>query len=320
MTEHDPKPASPLWWELIRLARPHQWLKSGFVLVGPFYALQDRPVEGAALNHLIWVAAITALAFSLASSGCYVFNDIADAERDRQHPRKKNRPLACGSVKPGLARVFGFGLFLAAAALLLLLDWPASGWIALLLGLHVANVLVYSAGVKRIAVVDVMSLSMGFVFRVLAGCAAVGIGPSTWLLNVTFFLSMFLAFGKRLGERRTMGSGEAAAKARAVQLLYSDDMLRMVVVVTAVATLITYAGYVQERDQAYHLGFNLLWLTVLPATYGLIRCITLLEHGEYDDPTEIAVHDWAFRIAGGLFAAMTLALVCLKAFGGVFEE
>ncbi len=310
----------PLWVELIRLARPQQWLKSAFVVVGPFYAYQDRPVEGSALEHLVWVTLVTALAFSLASSGCYVFNDLADAERDREHPRKRGRPIASGAVKPGIAKAYGIGLFVVAGALVPLLPMPAAAWVGILLAAHVLNVLVYSAGLKRFAIVDVMSLSLGFVFRVLAGCAAVGIGPSTWLLNVTFFLSMFLAFGKRLGERRTMGSAEAAGRARTVQLAYSDEMLRMVVVVTAVATLITYAGYVQERDQAYHLGFNLLWITVLPATYGLIRCITLLEAGEYDDPTEIAVHDWAFAFAGGLFAALTLTLMLLKAFGGVFES
>jgi len=312
--------AKPLWRELIRLARPHQWLKTAFVLVGPFYYLQDHPLEGVALRQLVWVTFLAAAAFSLASSGCYVFNDLADAESDRAHPRKCRRPIACGAVSSGVARVFGLVLFVVSGVFVALIPWPQAGWVALLLVLHVGNVLVYSAGLKHIVIIDVISLSMGFVLRVMAGCAAVGIGPSTWLLNVTFFLSMFLAFGKRLGERRTLGTPENAAAARAVQGDYSDEMLRMVVVVTAVATLITYAGFVQERSEAYHLGFNLLWLTMLPATYGLIRCITLLENGQYDDPTELAVHDRAFRIAAGIFAAMSLALVGLKAFSDTFTE
>ncbi|RMH10916.1 MAG: hypothetical protein D6695_10485 [Planctomycetota bacterium] len=308
-----------LWVELARLARPQQWLKSAFVVVGPFYSLQDRPVEGAAFWDVVWAAFCAAAAFSLASSGCYVFNDLADAESDRAHPRKRHRPIASGAVSSGTARWFGIALMVGGAGFLLGLPMPEMWWVGLLLGLHVVNVLCYSGGLKHVVIIDVMSLSLGFVFRVMGGCAAVGVGPSTWLLNVTFFLSMFLAFGKRLGERRTMGSGEQAVRARAVQLDYSDEMLRMVVVVTGVATLVTYAGYVQERSEAYHLGFNLLWLTVLPATYGLIRCITLLEKGVYDDPTELAVHDWAFRIAGGVFAAMSLALVGLKASWGIFE-
>lgn len=311
----------PMWQQLIRLARPQQWLKSGFVVVGPFYALQDRPieaVEGAAFWHVVLVAFWAAAAFSLASSGCYVFNDLADAERDRAHPRKRLRPIASGAVPPGLARVYGAALLVGGCLCLLGLPIGVMGWVGLLLGLYVVNVMVYSAGLKRVVIIDVMSLSMGFVIRVMAGCAAVGVGPSTWLLNVTFFLSMFLAFGKRLGERRTMGSGEDAARARSVHLDYSDELLRMVVVVTGVATLVTYAGYVQGRADDYHLGFNLLWLTVLPATYGLIRCITLLERGDFDDPTELAVHDWACRVAVVLFGAMSLTLVGLGTWTGVF--
>src|SRR5690606_16191438 len=118
---------------------------------------------------------------------------------------------------------------------------------------------------------DVISLASGFVLRVLGGCAAAMVVPSSWLLNCIFFLSMFLAFGKRLGERRTLGADAAAA--RGVQSVYTDDLLRMSVVVTAVATLITYAGYVQAHEEDYRRGFNLLWLTMLPATYGLLRCI-----------------------------------------------
>jgi 4-hydroxybenzoate polyprenyltransferase len=312
--------AKATWRELIRLARPHQWLKTAFVLVGPFYYLQDNPLEGEPLRELVWRTLLAAVAFSLASSGCYVFNDLADAASDRSHPRKCLRPIACGAVSPASARMFGLALFAVSGVLVALVPWPASGWVGLLLALHIGNVLVYSAGLKHIVIVDVISLAMGFVIRVMAGCAAVGIGPSTWLLNVTFFLSMFLAFGKRLGERRALGSAEGAAAFRAVQGDYSDEMLRMVVVVTGVATLVTYAGFVQDRSDAYHLGFNLLWLTMLPATYGLIRCITLLENGRYDDPTELAVHDSAFRIAAGVFVAMSLALVGLKAFSDTFVE
>ena len=120
----------------------------------------------------------------------------------------------------------------------------------------------------------------------MAGCAAVGIEPSVWLLNVTFFLSMFLAFGKRLGERRMLSGADSAAHDpgraalhRKVQAGYTDSLLQMAVVVTAVITLMTYALYVKEQGPRYVVGFNLLWLTMLPATYGLLRTIVKLEQG-----------------------------------------
>ncbi len=113
----------------------------------------------------------------------------------------------------------------------------------------------------------------------------------------------------------------AAIAARTVQGFYSDQLLRMVVVVTAVATLLTYAGYTQTREADFLLrlsaeegGFslNLLWLTILPAMYALIRCITLLERGEHDDPTELATKDLPFQLAAGVFALITVVLVLVR--------
>ncbi|MCW5777127.1 MAG: UbiA prenyltransferase family protein, partial [Phycisphaeraceae bacterium] len=254
-------------------------------------------------------AFVAAGAFALASSACYVVNDIMDAEADRAHPRKRSRPIASGVIRPGSAWVFAAVLALAAGLLLLAIPSAVRLWVGAALGLYVLNVSAYSWLLKHVIIADVIGLSLGFVLRVLGGCAAAGVEPSTWLLNCTFFLAMFLAFGKRLGERRSLGSDEAAAAARSVQGAYTSDLLRMVVVVTAVATLLSYAGYVQAKETLYWQGFNLLWLTVLPATFGLLRCIVLLERGDFDDPTELALHDRAFQLAAGVFAFLTIWLL-----------
>lgn len=299
--------ARPLPWLLIRLARPHQWAKGVFVLIGPVYG--GRLVSGSE-----WLAVLGALlAFNFASSACYVVNDLRDAEADRAHPRKRHRPLAAGLVSEPVALLWALALAAWSMAALGLVAWPGAGGLmpAALLGVcvavYVANVLAYSFGVKHLVILDVMGLALGFVLRVLGGCAAVAVEPSSWLLNVTFFLAMFLAFGKRLGERRTVG--ETVAAARLVQAKYTDELLRMLVVVTGVATLLTYAGYVQAQGARYVFGFNLLWLTMLPATFGLLRCIVLLETGRYDDPTELAAKDRLFQLAGGLFGLATAVLL-----------
>jgi decaprenyl-phosphate phosphoribosyltransferase len=305
---------------LVRLARPTQWTKSVFVLVGPVYWLADHGT--ADLPRFVTDVLLAAFAFALASSGCYVLNDLADVEEDRFHPRKRRRPLASGAVPLSMARWYALALFAAAGALVVSIPGTA-GWLtATVLALYVANVLLYSARLKRVVIADVMSLSMGFVLRVFGGCAAIGVTPTTWLLNATLFLAMFLAFGKRLGERRTLG--DDAASARAVQENYSDALLQMAVVVTAVATLLTYAGYVQSREVFYTVrigaadpgtggsgfGLNLLWLTMLPATLALLRAMVQLERGTYDDPTEFAIHDAVARVCGVLFVGLTvLAMV-----------
>ena len=298
----------------VRLARPHQWVKSAFVLVGPLYGMGD------AARHLtpgeVWPrVGLAAAAFALASSACYVVNDVLDAPADRQHPRKCRRPVASGEVPVGAAWVFAGVLLVAATVLVSLIPVEYRWMTALAAGLYVANVSFYSAWAKHVIIADVMGLSLGFVLRVMGGCAAAGITPSTWLLNCTFFLAMFLAFGKRLGERRTMGSEARAAEVRAVHAAYTDEMLRMAVVVTAVVTLLSYAAYVQARESQYTQGFNLLWLTVLPATFGTLRCIVLLERGDYDDPTELAIRDRPFGASALVFAVLTVWLA-LRSRGG----
>jgi 4-hydroxybenzoate polyprenyltransferase len=294
---------APFLRSLVKLARPHQWAKSGFVILGPLYALADGV-------RVPWVGVAGAvLVFSLASSACYVVNDIQDREADRLHPRKRRRPIASDAVSVPVAWAWA-GILVILAGVSLLLVRSGGGtvlWVSAAVGVYIANTLMYSLGVKRIVILDVISLALGFVLRVLGGCAAAGVEPSSWLLNCTFFIAMFLAFGKRLGERRT--AGKDAPGVRAVQQDYTDDLLRMAVVVTAVAALVTYAEYVLAQSERFRTGFNLLWVTMLPATYGLLRCIVLLERGEYDDPTELATRDRPFQLAAAVFAAITLILV-----------
>lgn len=317
-----------LAWSLVRLARPKQWAKSTFVLIGPLYGFADKLKTDPSLTPagIIIPALIAMVAFSLASSGCYVINDILDREADRLHPRKRNRPLAAGHVSINIARVYAVALFLVAAGALLLLPGDVRKWVGLTVFLYVANVFAYSLYFKKKVIGDVISLSLGFVLRVMGGCAAIAIMPSTWLLNVTFFLSMFLAFGKRLGERRTLAVEGAAGATdparivahRKVQERYTDVLLQMAVVVTAVATLMTYAAYVQDADRTHPenpLGFNLLWLSLLPATYGLLRCIVLLEAGKFDDPTELAYKDRGFIVASLVFGAITVGVLLSRHLG-----
>ncbi len=318
-------PPGRLLIPLLRLVRPKQWLKSAFVLIGPFYGLRDLTLTGRAVESVFWPAVITAALFAVTSSACYIVNDILDRDADRLHPRKRNRPIASDAVSVRRASLLALTLFAAALAGVLLLPanppGPAAGavsprpWVLAALALYAANVALYSARIKHLVIADVMSLSLGFVLRVMAGCWAVGIMPSVWLLNVTFFLAMFLSFGKRLGERRTLapvpGSADLAhaARHRPVHAVYTDTLLQMAVVVTGVATLMGYAAYIQTKAEDYLKGFNLLWLTMIPVTYCLLRAIVMVERGEYDDPTELATRDRAFQLGAALFVIITIAVL-----------
>jgi decaprenyl-phosphate phosphoribosyltransferase len=307
--------AGSTWLALLRLARPRQWAKGVFVLVGPLYgAAEGKPVD--------WPSVLLAVvAFGLAASGSYVVNDIRDREADRAHPRKRERPIASGAVGIGRAWVFaGVLLAASAAACAVLVLGPAGargGWVTTMVGVYVANVMLYSMRLKHVVIVDVVCLALGFSLRVLGGCAAGGVEPSTWLLNVTLFAAMFLGFAKRLGERRGLAAaGVDTSVTRKVQADYSNEVLRLALGLTAVATLVTYAGYVQARGDHFTAtlggwGFNLLWLTVPPAVLALLRAVVLVEKGRYDDPTELAWGDRGFQGAVLLFAATTALAIAV---------
>jgi len=301
----------------IRLARPHQWAKSIFVIIGPAYGIATG--KQASWSMIVGLLGAV-IAFCLAASACYVLNDIRDREADKVHPRKRLRPIASGAISVPLAMRFAAVLAIGALIAPLLvwvggkIDPPSSAasgsmtvWLLVTVVIYIVNTTFYSMTLKNQIVLDVISLASGFVLRVMGGCAATGVPPSLFLLNVTFFLSMFLAFGKRLAERQTLGADAAAG--RAVQAAYTNDFLRMAVVVTGVATLVTYAGYVEGHGPHYDHGFNLLWLTLLPATYGLLRCMVLLDTGRYDDPTEMATHDRPMQLAVALFALITVLVM-----------
>jgi decaprenyl-phosphate phosphoribosyltransferase len=309
-------------YSLFKLTRPWQWSKSVFVLLGPLYGLRDMKgaIETGGWERVIWQGVLAAAAFALASSACYVFNDLRDAPQDRNHPRKKNRPIASGAITPGVAWVVIAACLACSAGLLLLVDASHRIGLAAMVGLYVLNVLAYSIKLKHVSMADVVSLAMGFVLRVLGGCFAVGVAPSTWLLNCTLFIAMYLAFGKRLGERRTAETkGFDVSQVRGVQSKYTDHLLRMSVVVTAVGALITYAGYIQSRDSEFAMalwgmpkGFNWLWLTMLPATFGLLRSVALTERGIYDDPTEMVMKDRAMWVAGGAFVVVSALVIGMR--------
>ncbi len=315
-------PVGGLVGGLIKLARPHQWVKGVFVLAGPAFAYGDGKLDGLGIPQLIGTMAVVFFAFCFSASGCYVFNDLGDVERDRAHPRKCRRPIASGRVSEQHAKVYVAALLVIGLGLGLLIPGELKWWVVGLVGAYIANVTLYTAMLKHVVILDVLSLSTGFVLRVLGGCAAVAVTPSTWLLNATLFLSMFLAFGKRLGERRVMGDDEVAS-AREVQQRYSDQILRMLVVVVGVATLLTYTGYVQSREHDMSVmlvnsadgrggfSFNLLWVTVMPAMLGLLRTITLIMDGKYDDPTELAMKDPVVRWSGVAFVGLTVGAVLL---------
>jgi len=282
---------------LIRTMRPHQWVKNLFVLAPLVFAK-----ELGTLAPALRTAAAFGL-FCLASSAVYILNDLADMEADRAHPVKRQRPLASGQVPTGVAR--GVGLFLAGSVLAgSALLGP---WVFVSIGGYLALNLAYTFGLKRVAYLDVLSITAGFELRVLTGTFAAQVPPTVYLLVVTFLLATFLGFGKRLHE---LVPGEGATRQRSALAGYDRKTLLTLLYVTGLATVVTYVVYTLDPANRTAFGTDYLLLSAPMPLFGVLRFLHLVRtHPDVESPTEEMLRDKPFLANLALWAVVVLALI-----------
>lgn len=282
----------------LKLLRPHQWVKSGFVFVGLLFG---HAWHDAAVVQQVLLAAV---AFSLAASAVYVGNDIVDRERDRQHPDKRRRPLASGAITPGLAMAVGVSCVLAALGI----AWLASPAAAAIIVAYLLLNIGYTLGLKHIVLLDVFIISAGFMLRILAGTLGVGIAPSHWLLLCGFMVTLFLGFAKRRAELKAL-DGDASGH-RQVLEDYDPVLLDKLIGVCAAATIVTYSLYTVAADTAALHGTGRLFATVPFVVYGMFRYLFLLHRRDGGgDPAAELLSDRHLLIAvAGWLATVLLVL------------
>lgn len=282
----------------LRLLRPHQWVKSGFVFAGLLFGHGWRdPV-------LVGKAVLAAVAFSLASSAVYVLNDLCDRERDRMHPEKRHRPLASGQVGVGPAIILGGFCFVVALAL----AHVASGAVlALVLGYAALNV-AYSMRLKHVVLLDVFIISAGFMLRILAGTLGIGIAPSHWLLLCGLMVTLFLGFTKRRAELNILVADGSSH--RKVLDEYDQVLLDKMIGICAACTIVSYSLYtVSDATVAMHGTTHLIY-TVPFVIYGIFRYLYLLHRrGGGGDPAAALLRDAHLLGAFGAWLATVVALL-----------
>ena len=283
--------------DLIRLMRPHQWLKNGFVFAGLIFSQ-----NWGSPDLLVQVLRAFA-AFCCISSMVYILNDWRDRAQDALHPVKKFRPLASGAVQTpaalGLAAALSLsGFFIASLN-------THTVWLLSLLALYVVMNLAYTWGLKHVPVVDVFMIASGFLMRLLAGTVAVGIAPSRWLLLTGLFVALFLGFSKRKSE-----SFHTPEQQRAVLQSYSPALLDVLIAVSMTATLTTYSLYaISPEIQALH-GERLM-LTVPLVVFGLFRYCYQVQLGKGEDVSKDLLKDpWIL----GAMGAWVLLFLSTKLF------
>ncbi len=269
---------------LIRLMRPHQWIKNGFVFAGLVFGhgWEDERLVGEVLALFA--------AFCLVSSAVYVLNDIADRDADRMHLAKRSRPLARGEVGVGHALALCIALALSGLAIAAAVSLAALLIAAAYVGLNLA----YSAGLKRVAILDVFMIAGGFMLRILAGTAGIGIDPSKWLLLCGLMLTLFLGFCKRRAEllAATGAGNSGGATGRAALEGYSRTLLDRMIAVSVAGAAIGYALYTVDPDTVMLHGTDRLILTLPFVLYGLFRYLQVVySRGGGADPAWEMLHD-----------------------------
>jgi len=221
------------------------------------------------------------------SSSVYILNDILDLARDREHPVKRTRPLAAGAVTPRVAGTVAGGLVVLGAALLHAAQASTSLW-ALAMSFLAMNV-VYSLYLKQKVIVDVLTIAIGFVLRVLIGGAALGIRVTHWLVLCTFLLATFLGFSKRRNELVILGV--RSDRHRPVLDLYSEEFLDRVSILTLAMALTCYVLYTISPETVERFGTDALVYSSLIVIFGLFRYLFLVHVKKMGSPVEVLYHD-----------------------------
>jgi len=283
---------------LLRLMRPQQWLKNGFVFVGLLFghAWNDPVRLGQALAAFA--------AFCLLASAVYVMNDLIDREQDRLHPEKKRRPLAAGAASVTAAVVLALACLAVGSVAAVL--WAGSApWIFFA---YVALNVAYSFGLKHVVILDVFIIAAGFMLRILAGTLGLDIAPSQWLLLCGLMLTLFLGFAKRRAELNALLADSAGH--RRVLEHYTASMLDQFIGIAAAGTVISYALYtVSAETMALH-GTRGLIATVPFVLYGMLRYLWRLHaRGGGGDPARELLTDPHLLAATVGWLLLVLALL-----------
>lgn len=248
----------------IKLLRPHQYVKNGFVLIGTLFSQQwDQNTISQAVTLFI--------AFCAISSAVYILNDIFDSAADRLHPVKCHRPIASGVISRARATL----LLLLMMCISVSLSISINNYVLLFIaGYFVLNVF-YSVYLKHIVILDVFVIATGFMLRLLAGTTGLDIAPSHWLLLCGLMVTLFLGFAKRRAELLTLEKS-GSDSSRKVLSDYSPILLELMLGITAACTILSYGLYtVSPQTQALHQSQWLI-LTLPLVMYGMFRYLYLL--------------------------------------------
>ena len=260
--------------------RPHQYIKNLFIFLPLFFAMKITDTA------LLLNAIIAFIAFSLTASAIYTLNDYHDIEEDRQHPKKKTRPLASSVISKQQAIIIMAVLATLGFGLMATLSFSAVGILAAYVLMNIA----YSFWLKHMAILDVTIIAIGFVLRLFIGSAVTGIALSMWIVVMTFLLALFMALAKRRDD--VLIFLETGKKMRKVVDGYNLQFLDTAMAIMASVVIVAYTIYTTSDAVVERLHSEYLYLTALFVILGVLRYLqvtfVLKDSGS---PTRIVLKD-----------------------------
>ncbi len=299
--------------DILRAVRTRQWAKNALLLAGFVFAGRLRTPHAVLIPELTRVL-LALVCFCALSGAAYLLNDYVDLERDIRHPIKKNRPLASGRVSVPLA-FFLFCLlcgFAVGAAWAVRSGDEQAGAFPYAAALYFALTLAYSFRLKNEVLIDVLCVAFGFVLRVVAGCLAVPVAISPWILLCTFTLALFIALCKRRAELLEIG---AAAQTRQVLAGYTVPMLDTFISIAACLTITAYSLYTFNSHSIALGRFKdtpLLMLSIPFVVYGIFRYLLLAHSSPVGGEPEQMLRDKPLMINVALWGILVATLTLLE--------
>lgn len=273
--------------DYIRMLRPSHWVKNFAVVLPLIFAMKISCTNSC--GSIFEAAAI----FCLLSSFIYITNDIKDREQDSLHPHKKSRPIASGKISIKAALAVAILLLIVA----ILWSWLSVPQILPFLGAYIGLQLAYSFGLKKVVLLDVICIAMGFVIRASAGAAAINVEISPWLFICMFTVCLFMGFCKRYNEKAAFPTEDQAIKHRDTLIDYTTELLTHLVTLSAGIAIIAFISYAMSPQTISHYGSEKLVYTLPLVVYAVFRFAMISMKARYEGPTDIILKDRPFQLA-----------------------
>lgn len=299
-----------MYIDYIKILRPNHWVKNFAVLLPIVFAMKINSVSAC-------ISSVTAMIiFCMVSSFVYIMNDIKDRRQDIIHPRKKCRPIAAGTVKTSWA------VFIAAIFITVAIIWAKISVQRILpfVGFYIGLQVAYSFGLKKIVLIDVICIAMGFVLRASAGAAAIDVQISPWLFICMFTVCLFMGFCKRYNEKAAFETQSEALMHRDTLIEYTPELLTHLVTLSAGLAVMSFISYAMSPLTIAHFGSEKLVYSLPLVVYAVFRFAMISMRGIYEGPTDIILKDRLFQVAALLWCLWTFTVINWKMINNFFSS